>query len=354
MTLQADSAAAPPPLPPPDSAATNGISPTAEETSQPPRPTPPPELRVPIWWPEDGTLSMDWVENLMRCFDWCSRNVPPSELPSVLPVEVFDSLILVASKMLHKEPNCVPVDPFRPTLDDNSTPSDSAAAASVVVVGDVHGQLHDLLFLLRDAGFPSRDRIFVFNGDYVDRGAWGLETFLLLLAWKVFMPHNIYLLRGNHESKYCTSVYGFEKEVMVKYGDKGKHVYRKCLGCFEGLPLASIIAGCVYTAHGGLFRSVTVMPSKRLKGKKNRKINVNHESKILSLGSLEELCKARRSVLDPPWEGPNLIPGDVLWSDPSKNPGLAPNKERGIGLMWGPDCTEEFLKKYQLKNLICS
>ncbi|KAL5172959.1 Serine/threonine-protein phosphatase 7 [Glycine soja] len=369
MTLQADSAAAAPPLPPPDSAATNGISPTAEETSQPPRPTPPPELRVPIWWPEDGTLSMDWVENLMRCFDWCSRNVPPSELPSVLPVEVFDSLILVASKMLHKEPNCVPVDPFRPTLDDNSTPSDSAAAASVVVVGDVHGQLHDLLFLLRDAGFPSRDRIFVFNGDYVDRGAWGLETFLLLLAWKfkwsnvlyfvlefvecleVFMPHNIYLLRGNHESKYCTSVYGFEKEVMVKYGDKGKHVYRKCLGCFEGLPLASIIAGCVYTAHGGLFRSVTVMPSKRLKGKKNRKINVNHESKILSLGSLEELCKARRSVLDPPWEGPNLIPGDVLWSDPSKNPGLAPNKERGIGLMWGPDCTEEFLKKYQLKSM---
>ncbi|KAG4939053.1 hypothetical protein GLYMA_16G114700v4 [Glycine max] len=354
MTLQADSAAPPPPLPPPDSAATNGISPTAEETSQPPRPTPPPELRVPIWWPEDGTLSMDWVENLMRCFDWCSRNVPPSELPSVLPVEVFDSLILVASKMLHKEPNCVPVDPFRPTLDDNSTPSDSAAAASVVVVGDVHGQLHDLLFLLRDAGFPSRDRIFVFNGDYVDRGAWGLETFLLLLAWKVFMPHNIYLLRGNHESKYCTSVYGFEKEVMVKYGDKGKHVYRKCLGCFEGLPLASIIAGCVYTAHGGLFRSVTVMPSKRLKGKKNRKINVNHESKILSLGSLEELCKARRSVLDPPWEGPNLIPGDVLWSDPSKNPGLAPNKERGIGLMWGPDCTEEFLKKYQLKLIIRS
>lgn len=253
--------------------------------------------------------------------------------------------------MLHKEPNCVTVDPFRPSSDDDNTPS---AASSVVVVGDVHGQLHDLLFLLQDAGFPSRDRIFVFNGDYVDRGAWGLETFLLLLAWKVFMPHNIYLLRGNHESKYCTSVYGFEKEVMVKYGDKGKHVYRKCLGCFEGLPLASIIAGCVYTAHGGLFRSVTVTPSKRFKGKKNRKINVNHESKILSLGSLEELSKARRSVLDPPWEGPNLIPGDVLWSDPSKNPGLAPNKERGIGLMWGPDCTEEFLKKYQLKLIIRS
>nr|XP_025696385.1 serine/threonine-protein phosphatase 7 isoform X2 [Arachis hypogaea] len=354
MTLPTDSEPPPPSPPPPDSATdtatatANGATTTTTTTTSssssenPPDslPTPPQELQLPISWPQDGTLSVEWIHNLMQCFDWSSRNFPPSEFPSVLPVQVFDSLILVASKMLHKEPNCVTVDPFRPN---------SGTTASVVVVGDVHGQLHDLLFLLKDAGYPSDDRIFVFNGDYVDRGAWGLETFVLLLAWKVFMPHNVYLLRGNHESKYCTSVYGYEKEVMAKYGDKGKHVYRKCLGCFEGLPLASIVAGCVFTAHGGLFRSVTVTPSKRLKGKKNRKILLNHDNKTLTLGSLEELSKARRSVLDPPWEGPNLIPGDVLWSDPSKNPGLAPNKERGIGLLWGPDCTEEFLKKYQLK-----
>lgn len=166
---------------------------------------------------------------------------------------------------------------------------------------------------------------------------------------QVFLPQRVYLLRGNHESKYCTSVYGFEKEVLAKYGDKGKHVYRKCLGCFEGLPLTSIIAGRVYTAHGGLFRSVSITPSKRSKGKKNRRISFNPESTSLSLGSLEELSKARRSVLDPPWEGLNLIPGDVLWSDPTMKPGLSPNIERGIGLLWGPDCTEDFLKKFQLK-----
>lgn len=135
----------------------------------------------------------------------------------------------------------------------------------------------------------------------------------------------------------------------MKYSDKGKHAYRKCLGCFEGLPLASIIAGHVYTAHGGLFRSITLTPSKRSKGKKGRKINVNPETASLSLGSLEELSKARRSVLNPPWEGLNLIPGDVLWSDPSMKPGLSPNTERGIGLLWGPDCTEDFLKKFKLK-----
>ncbi|EPS60687.1 hypothetical protein M569_14115, partial [Genlisea aurea] len=288
----------------------------------------------------------------MRTFEWASVNLAPSEFPSVLPVLVFDKLALAASKILHKEPNCIKLDETS-GLDSNSR---------VVVVGDVHGQLHDTLFLLKDAGFPSDDRFFVFNGDYVDRGAWGLEVFLLLLSWKVLMPKRIYLLRGNHESKYCTSVYGFEKEVLTKYGDNGKHVYRKCLGCFEGLPLACIIAGTTYTAHGGLFRGnpVAAPPSKRSKKKKqkkNRKVvhdTASSSSDPLTLGSLEELAKARRSVLDPPWKGPNLIPGDILWSDPSTVAGLSPNNERGIGLLWGPDCTEEFLKKFDLKLIIRS
>ncbi|GER29329.1 serine/threonine-protein phosphatase [Striga asiatica] len=299
--------------------------------------------QIPITWPVDGSLTVSWIFNLIHAFDWASRAIPPSEFPSVLPVGVFDKLVLAASKILHKEPNCVQID----------EKSGLVADSRVVVVGDVHGQLHDVLFLLADAGFPAEDRFFVFNGDYVDRGAWGLEVFLLLLAWKVVMPHRVYLLRGNHESKYCTSVYGFEKEVSIKYGDNGKHVYRKCLGCFEGLPLASIIAGKVYTAHGGLFRGTIITPSKSKRSKKkNRKFVHNPEVTSLTLGNLEELAKARRSVLDPPWEGPNLIPGDVLWSDPSMSPGLAPNKERGIGLLWGPDCTETFLKKFNLKLVV--
>ncbi|KAK4774089.1 hypothetical protein SAY87_029108 [Trapa incisa] len=142
----------------------------------------------------------------------------------------------------------------------------SATAHLMAVRGQigVHGQLHDVMFLSNDAGFPGEERIFVFNGDYVDRGAWVLETFLLLLAWKVFMPDRLYLLRGNHESKYCTSVYGFEKEV-TKYGGKGKQVYRKCFMCFEGLHLASIIGERDF----GLFRGIPITSSRRSKGKKN-------------------------------------------------------------------------------------
>lgn len=112
---------------------------------------------------------------MTAAFDWSSRNLPPSDLPSVLPVPVLQRLLLSASNILHKEPNCLRID-----VQDCGDPS-----ATVVVVGDVHGQLHDVIFLLEDAGFPSESRFFVFNGDYVDRGAWGLETFLLLLAWKV-------------------------------------------------------------------------------------------------------------------------------------------------------------------------
>ncbi|KAL3650234.1 Serine/threonine-protein phosphatase 7 [Castilleja foliolosa] len=326
-----------PPAPP--SSDEDFFSTASTSTSSDSKPPSPVLPQIPITWPDDGSLTVQWVVDLMQAFDWASRSIPPSEFPSVLPVGVFDKLVLAGSKIVHKEPNCVKID------DNSGLGPDSR----VVVVGDVHGQLHDVLFLLKNAGFPGDDRFFVFNGDYVDRGAWGLEVFLLLLAWKVLIPHRVYLLRGNHESKYCTSVYGFEKEVLTKYGDNGKHVYRKCLGCFEGLPLASVIAGQVYTAHGGLFRGGTVItPSKR--SKKNRKVEVNS----LTLGSFEELAKARRSVLDPPWEGKNLIPGDVLWSDPSMSPGLAPNKERGIGLLWGPDCTEEFLKKFNLKSIIRS
>uniref|UniRef100_M1ADF0 Serine/threonine-protein phosphatase n=1 Tax=Solanum tuberosum TaxID=4113 RepID=M1ADF0_SOLTU len=170
------------------------------------------------------------------------------------------------------------------------------------------------------------------------------------------MPNRVILLRGNHESKYCTSVYGFEKEVLIKYADKGKHVYQKCLGCFKELPLASIIGGNVYTAHGGIFRNISGMQFKRAKGKgkKKRKIVLNPNVDNFSLGSLEELLEANRFVLDPPWEGANLIPSDVMWSDPSEKPGLSANDERGIGLLWGRDCTEEFLQKSKLKLIIRS
>ncbi|KAK6911906.1 Aminotransferase-like, plant mobile domain [Dillenia turbinata] len=296
---------------------------------------------ISLTWPSSGTLSLEWIQDLMSAFERSSWNMPPSKFASIFPVSLLDRLIDTASNILHKEPNCLRV-------------HCSGEHSRVMVVGDIHGQLHDLMSILREAGCPAENRYYVFNGDYVDRGAWGVETFLLLLAWKVLLPHRVYLLRGNHESRYCTTVYGFKVEVMMKYGDQGAHVYDKFLNCFEVLPLAAVIAENVYTAHGGLFRRKPVSSSKRSRRKKKRKLDSNSNGSFLSLGTLEELSEVRRFVLDPPSKGLNLIPGDIMWSDPSMSSGLSVNKKRGIGLLWGPDCTQEFLQSSHLKLIIRS
>lgn len=145
-----------------------------------------------------------------------------------------------------------------------------------------------MIWLLAASLSPSAQTNYLFMGDFVDRGFHSVETFLLLLtlkvcAWvrvhgagpprgrargqppplgvptapsaraasarrtpnpanprahvspapQVRYPDRMFLIRGNHESRQITQVYGFYDECLRKYGSA--NVWRYCTDVFDYL-----------------------------------------------------------------------------------------------------------------------
>eukprot|EP00934_Nitzschia_sp_Nitz4_P004535 Nitzschia sp. Nitz4//scaffold151_size53849//41602//42648//NITZ4_006729-RA/size53849-snap-gene-0.33-mRNA-1//-1//CDS//3329537162//4525//frame0 len=187
-------------------------------------------------------------------------------------------------------------------------------SSPVTIVGDLHGQFFDLLNLLKVGGWPPSTS-YIFLGDFVDRGHNSVETLSLLLCLKLKYPGNITLLRGNHESRQITQVYGFYDECLRKYGNAS--VWRHCVQCFDCFGLAALVDEEVLCVHGGLSPDVRTLDQVRA-------IDRNQEI---------------------PHEGAFC---DLVWSDPEDIYTSWQMSPRGAGYLFGKRVTDEF---HQVNNL---
>lgn len=183
----------------------------------------------------------------------------------------------------------------------------------VVVVGDLHGHILDLFRIIKKFGYPPATK-YLFLGDLVDRGEFSTETTTVIFLMKVLWPESVIIIRGNHEFSQMWYQCGFASELSALYPTA--YMGNEFQRAFSYLPLAALINGNIFCAHGGI-------------GPKIQDIN--------------QVLDVNRPLFDFDYE-PVL---SLVWSDPVHANGFM-NSTRGTGFFFGSDVLTTFLDNQHL------
>lgn len=137
--------------------------------------------------------------------------------------------------------------------------------SKLTIWGDIHGSAHSICRGIEEYMEPNTwkikdpKRLFMFLGDYVDRGAYGVEMLYILFRLKITNPNQVFLCRGDHEMPIMQlSQEGFVKEIKKKYQQGWLYFYETLAKLFNLLPcvIFAYIENCTESflqfCHGGL------------------------------------------------------------------------------------------------------
>ncbi len=196
----------------------------------------------------------------------------------------------------------------------------------VIVVGDLHGDLQSLIFILEESRFirsspPAREYM-IFLGDYGDRGDESVEVYYLILSLKSIFKEKVILLRGNHEGPQDLGVrpHDLPYFLRARYGGEWRKTYESLRELFDSLPHSLIAKEKYLMLHGGLPEGIT---------------------------SVSDIAYAQQYHPD------KRYLEQILWSDPGQTPKSYPSP-RGAGRIFGEKITREVLDRLGVKTLIRS
>ncbi|KNZ76531.1 Serine/threonine-protein phosphatase 2B catalytic subunit [Termitomyces sp. J132] len=215
-----------------------------------------------------------------------------------------------AKELLSSEPNMVDV------------------KSPVTICGDIHGQYYDLMKLF-EVGGTLEENTYLFLGDYVDRGCFGIECLLYLYSLKLWFPKKFVLLRGNHECRHLTEYFTFKRECLHKYSER---LYEACIQSFCALPVTAMVDGRFFCVHGGI------------------------SPELIKISDIEKINRFQEP-------GSHGLLCDLLWADPIANydevdPSKLPrdsfvhNETRGCSYNFTYTASCQFLERNGLLGII--